>query len=338
MNFSVAILINSSKIDNPNAPKYIMLTRSANLIGRQSENKIDTKNKKEISKHHATIYKRVVNEKIVWIIEDQNSLNGTFVNGRKVHRVLLKHGDEVVFGGGSQFNVGDVVETTELGQCRYLFFVQPPKVHFSKAVDINESIAPDKDEDDCPICYGPITTIETLPCGHKFCLSCIQEWSRACIRDMQPCVCPMCRAQFNSSMLPPGEAAFRNDKIDVFSIEPFLNALNIKSCKVLKSVRIFKKWKKKHSSFFWSSYNIVKDNDIWRNIFLCITRATLPYFAIASKEELRNAIVNLGGKPKESRDDLLREALLRFFALLIPIQKNSSRRDASKRIRDSILI
>ena len=60
MNFSVAILINSSKVDNPNAPKYIMLTRNANYIGRQSENKVDTINKKEISKHHATIYKRII--------------------------------------------------------------------------------------------------------------------------------------------------------------------------------------------------------------------------------------------------------------------------------------
>lgn len=336
MNFSVSILLNSSKVANPNAPKYIMLTRSENLIGRQSENKIDTINKKEISKHHATIYKRICKDKVVWIIEDKNSINGTFVNGKKIHRVLLKHGDEIVFGGGSQFAVGDVVETTELGQCRYLFFVQPPKVHFCKTVDLNAFISPCEEDDDCPICYGKITTVETLPCGHKFCLSCIQEWCKSCIQEMQPCVCPMCRAQFNSSTLPKSEATLMNDRLEVYSIEPFLKELNVKSCKVLKSARIFKKWKKKHSNFFWSSYKIVKDNDIWRNIFLSLTRATLPDFAIATKEELKNAIINLGGKPKESRDELLREALLRFFALLIPLQKNSSRRNASKRIQDCI--
>lgn len=336
MNFSVGILLNSSKIINPNTPKYIMLTRSANLIGRQSDIKIDTINKKEISKHHATIYKRIVQEKLIWIIEDQNSLNGTFVNGKKIHRVILKHGDEVVFGGGSQFEIGDVVETTELGQCRYLFFVQPPKVHFSKTVDVNASITPGKCEEDCPICYGKIDTIETLPCGHNFCLSCIQEWSRACIKDMHPCVCPMCRTPFNSSNLPPGEALFTNNKIEVYSIEPFLNELKVKSCKVIKSARIIKKWKKKHSDFFWSSYNTVKDNDIWRNIFLYITRATIPDFVIASKEELKNAVVNLGGKPKESREELLREVMLRYFALLIPFQKTSSRWDISKIIREVV--
>jgi len=48
---------------------------------------------------------------------------------------------------------------------------------------------------DCPICTEMYTDPRVLPCGHTFCLKCIQEWSK----DKQPgdqLACPLCRKEF----------------------------------------------------------------------------------------------------------------------------------------------
>ena len=332
----IAVLLNSSKAINHNAPKIIMLAKNVNKIGRQSEIKLDTEKSKEISKHHATIYQKLVKGRIVWIIEDQYSLNGTFVNCRKIHRVEIRHGDEIVFGGGEQFNIGDEVSSTELGECRYLFFIPPPPVHFSPSINVNASLLPEDSENMCCVCYYPIIAPETLPCGHKFCLSCIHEWTRVCERDAKPTLCPLCRMPYSSSSLTPDEGLLLNDRLEVYSVEPLLRVLEVKSCKTIKSANIFKKWKPKHSEFFWKSFELVKNNDVRRNIFLHITHATIPYIARATNQELRNAIENLGGKSKEKREDLLREVMLRVFVLLIPIKKDMTHGNATKRIKESI--
>ncbi|OHT04503.1 FHA domain containing protein [Tritrichomonas foetus] len=330
----IGVLLNSSKNPSPNAPKVIMLAQTVNKIGRQSEIKLDTEKSKEISKHHATIYQKVIKGKLIWIIEDQNSLNGTFVNGRKIHRVTIRHGDEIVFGGGAQFMVGDVVASTELGECRYLFFIPPPPVHFCQSVNVNASIMPENSQDICPICYFPITAAESLPCGHSFCLCCIHEWCRVCKRESHQCACPLCRTNFNPDELTPDEGLISEDSLDVYSVEPLLRQLEVKSCKVIKSVNIFKKWKKKHHAFFWKSFELIKDDDVRRTIFLHVTHVTLPYIVKATNQELKNAIENLGGKIKEKREDLLREVMFRMFALLIPIRKETSHSDAYKRIHE----
>lgn len=330
MNSRVAILLKTSILENPKAPKVIILARPSNYIGRTSEIKIDTQNGKEISKHHCTIYQNFLKGTLIWIIEDQNSINGTFVNKKKIHRVLLKHGDEIVFGGGPQFAVGDVICTTDSSQCRYKFFVSPPKVHFCKPADVNITLFKPNTDETCSICYSPIVAAESLPCGHRFCLSCIHKWTQMCQDQMNPCVCPMCRASYKPSQLTPNEALLTEEKVDVYTVEPLLRELNITSCKSIKSVQIFKKWEKKHSDFFWSAYNKVKHDDIRRNIFLQLTHATVPYFVLATTQELKNAAENLGGASADCKKDLLLEGLMKFFSLLIPTKQDSPKREKSQ--------
>eukprot|EP00927_Polykrikos_kofoidii_P067319 TRINITY_DN62820_c0_g1_i1.p1 TRINITY_DN62820_c0_g1~~TRINITY_DN62820_c0_g1_i1.p1 ORF type:complete len:499 (-),score=67.06 TRINITY_DN62820_c0_g1_i1:153-1574(-) len=42
--------------------------------------------------------------------------------------------------------------------------------------------------DECPLCFGPYRDPHLLPCGHTFCSDCIEQ--------LQPCLCPTCRAAF----------------------------------------------------------------------------------------------------------------------------------------------
>ncbi|MBI1750946.1 MAG: FHA domain-containing protein [Acidobacteria bacterium] len=62
-------------------------------IGRAPDNDIQIDNL-AVSSHHA----RVFSEESRLVLEDLNSLNGTFVNNQKIQRVNLKQGDQVLIG------------------------------------------------------------------------------------------------------------------------------------------------------------------------------------------------------------------------------------------------
>jgi len=62
-------------------------------IGRLPDNNIQVDNL-AVSGHHAKIYY----EGDSWVVEDNNSLNGTYVNNRRVSKSPLKSGDEVLIG------------------------------------------------------------------------------------------------------------------------------------------------------------------------------------------------------------------------------------------------
>lgn len=62
-------------------------------IGRLPDNIVHIDNL-AVSGHHA----RIVWEGDHFVLEDNNSLNGTFVNNRRVNRVALKHGDVILIG------------------------------------------------------------------------------------------------------------------------------------------------------------------------------------------------------------------------------------------------
>jgi hypothetical protein len=62
-------------------------------IGRQPDNSVSVDNP-AVSAHHA----RVVREGDAFVVEDLESRNGTFVNGTRVARHVLQHGDVVLVG------------------------------------------------------------------------------------------------------------------------------------------------------------------------------------------------------------------------------------------------
>ncbi len=66
---------------------------SSITIGRLPDNGVHIDNL-AVSGHHA----RIVWEGDHFALEDNNSLNGTFVNNRRVNRCALKHGDVVLIG------------------------------------------------------------------------------------------------------------------------------------------------------------------------------------------------------------------------------------------------
>ena len=73
--------------------KEFALAQGVVTIGRLPDNLIQVDNL-AVSGHHAKIYW----ESDHYVLEDNNSLNGTFVNNRRVSKVTLKDGDEVMIG------------------------------------------------------------------------------------------------------------------------------------------------------------------------------------------------------------------------------------------------
>lgn len=306
-----AILVRLGSIENPNAPDLIELRAPVTSIGRHGKVRLDTSRGKEVSKIHAKIYRRERGDDYVWLIEDNESLNGTFVNGRKIHRVFLMSQDEVVFGGGTIFHMGDAVCSTELAECRYRFYICPPEVQFHPDIDFSATLinSARSGVDLCPICYFPITAAERLPCGHEFCLCCIHEWARSCAKALRPCICPMCRAHFMPSELTSEEGEIKNKVASIWQIEPLLRQIDVKSCRTLRHSNIFTKWTEETSCWFWNCYRAVRSNELRRLVFLHLTHATYKHAMKAKETDLKNAIENLHGKQQATREDMVREVI-----------------------------
>ena len=73
--------------------EYELRDGSSITIGRLPDNGVHIDNL-AVSGHHA----RIVWEGDHFALEDNNSLNGTFVNNRRISRCALKHGDVVLIG------------------------------------------------------------------------------------------------------------------------------------------------------------------------------------------------------------------------------------------------
>src|SRR5689334_21536385 len=73
--------------------KEIPLTQGVTTIGRLPDNVIQVDNL-AVSGHHAKIYW----DHDKFVIEDNNSLNGTYVNNARINRRALKDGDNVLIG------------------------------------------------------------------------------------------------------------------------------------------------------------------------------------------------------------------------------------------------
>lgn len=311
MRFGILLLY--TEVENPKAPQYILLQNRKIVIGRHGDVVMDTTHGKEISKFHAVITYHHQKPNGVWMIEDNGSVNGTFVNNKKIYRRILNEGDEIVFGGGSGFLVGQAIESSEKAECRYRFFMRPPNVRFAN-VNPNNDIPVVNNPATCSICYQELNTEESLPCGHSFCLSCIHKWANVCTKNMTPCICPMCRAPFSQSQLTPNEFILTKNELQVWSIEGMLRDLGVKNCKIIKGINIFKKWAQKHQKKFWEFYEIVKEDINRKIVFLFLVEATPDYLFRASVDQLNQAIANFQLElPEEPTKDTLRLILLKYI-------------------------
>ena len=122
------------------------------------------------------------------------SLNGSYVNGRRVYRALVRPGDLVRFGKQRQ-------ESKSL----HAFIFQ---THVGVLANPAPSVRPKFDENDyellldslqCFVCKDfCVFPTEISPCSHMFCLQCIDEYSA------QPTscgICPRCSSRSTSYKL-----------------------------------------------------------------------------------------------------------------------------------------
>jgi predicted component of type VI protein secretion system len=97
-------------------------------IGRAPDNDIQIDNL-AVSSHHA----RVLSEESRLVLEDLNSLNGTFVNNQKIQRVNLKQGDQILIGKHHVvIDMGGAVEAPAIPESRK---VVAPKVEETMVLD-----------------------------------------------------------------------------------------------------------------------------------------------------------------------------------------------------------
>jgi pSer/pThr/pTyr-binding forkhead associated (FHA) protein len=84
--------------------KEVKLDKPSFALGRKPDNDIVLDNA-AVSGHHCKFYESGG----TWFVEDLNSTNGTFVNGRKVLKAGLKHGDAVTLVKYTLVYTGDEV-------------------------------------------------------------------------------------------------------------------------------------------------------------------------------------------------------------------------------------
>jgi ankyrin repeat protein/pSer/pThr/pTyr-binding forkhead associated (FHA) protein len=73
--------------------RVVELTGAELLLGRDDACQVVV-NDRSLSRRHARLAPTVGG----WLVIDQESGNGTFVNGRRIYEALLGHGDEILFG------------------------------------------------------------------------------------------------------------------------------------------------------------------------------------------------------------------------------------------------
>lgn len=62
------------------------------------------------------------------------------------------------------------------------------------------TISIDQDQFCCPVCLEVLRDPATIPCGHSYCLDCIEDyWSKTKARE--PYSCPQCRQEFSPKPL-----------------------------------------------------------------------------------------------------------------------------------------
>lgn len=330
---NLGLFLRISSRDNAHTPPFFVLNGNKLTLGRHGDIRMDTVHGKEISKIHCTFTRRTRGTCSHWILTDNDSLNGTFVNNRRIQRAVLMHGDDVVFGGGSSFRIGDVIESSENAECRFLFYVLPPPVKFAPEIDPNTHTQL-KEASTCVICYDSVVNPNKIPCGHVFCGDCLRRWAKKSEENGVSPACPLCRSVFGKRDLVPREGNVTADALVITDIEPFLRRLGIDGCGCVRKFHIFKKWRKEHKDAFWQSYEKVKDNRIRVVLFLHLVKATFRYVSNATDDELLEAMTNLecDEKPDE-RDERIAQIMLTIMQKLAPKPSHHMYLPAKIRVR-----
>ena len=80
-------------VSGPHAGQSIPLLTTTLTVGREHDNNIEIKDA-DVARYHA----RILNERGEYLIEDMASTTGTWVNGERIQRAALGHGDVIRIG------------------------------------------------------------------------------------------------------------------------------------------------------------------------------------------------------------------------------------------------
>jgi hypothetical protein len=307
---TIAFLVRTSHDLSGKCPAIVLLHQDITTLGRHGDVRIDTPNGHEISRVHAAIIREKTPEQTFWVIKDTNSLNGTFVNSRKILARVLQSGDQIVFGGGAEMKTGDLLPAVQSMICRYVFCIQAPRVMFAPTVRFDVSAPSSECESSCPVCYMTMAAKQVLPCGHVFCPSCVLHWVKHCELYNKPTTCPMCRAFFVSSHVGYHDVSFHRNLLIVLSLDPTMRELKMADARSVRHNNIFAEWTGEQKRWFWRAFARLKE---WhhRLIFLHLTKATLSYIMNATDSDLRQAMHNFDLPHSETdRQENLRRLLL----------------------------
>lgn len=317
----VALLIRTSNIVNEKCPKCVLINQNRIRIGRHGDVRMDTNAGKEISKRHAEITRTLKRGVIRFFIEDLDSVNGTFVNCRKILKQQLVSKDDIIFGGGNRYCFGDILPQPEESECMYRFIIPYTPANFSQCLDFDMEIT-DDGIDECCICYTKRHKMQQLSCGHSFCVACLAHWAKECSKSMRPIVCPVCRCPFTRTEIENDQPIIQNGVEIVRSIEPLLHMLSVKSVKEVQELDISKQWDQQKKEKFWRMNEIVNDFHSFKRSFHTLVNATYYQVLLLNEDQLKTVIVNLDGNLDELTEGLMEEAITRVAVMIMNI-KNS---------------
>jgi pSer/pThr/pTyr-binding forkhead associated (FHA) protein len=113
------------------------MTKERYTVGRLPDNDVRIDNA-AVSGHHGLII-NILNDSF---LEDLNSTNGTYVNGKLIKKHALTHGDVITVGHHHLRFVDSQVESTEQDEFERTLVIQPGQVNEARLRAAAESAAP----------------------------------------------------------------------------------------------------------------------------------------------------------------------------------------------------
>ena len=113
------------------------MTKERYTVGRLPDNDVRIDNA-AVSGHHGLII-NILNDSF---LEDLNSTNGTYVNGKLIKKHALTHGDVITIGHHHLRFVDSQVESSEQDEFERTLVIQPGQVNEARLRAATESIAP----------------------------------------------------------------------------------------------------------------------------------------------------------------------------------------------------
>jgi pSer/pThr/pTyr-binding forkhead associated (FHA) protein len=113
------------------------MTKERYTIGRLPDNDVRIDNA-AVSGHHGLII-NILNDSF---LEDLNSTNGTYVNGKLIKKHALTHGDVITVGHHHLRFVDSQVESSEQDEFERTLVIQPGQVNEARLKAATESAAP----------------------------------------------------------------------------------------------------------------------------------------------------------------------------------------------------